>query len=149
MAHHRRIVVGVDDSASAQCALGWALRQAHWLRATVLVVTAWQEESLRPETERDRYRRLIDMQQRCIAEARATIDAAERPVIGRVLVHADPVTALRKAARKADLLVIGCSDTPLPSSVGAGLLASATPLVLISAPQLVVAPSERAVAAAV
>jgi nucleotide-binding universal stress UspA family protein len=163
MTHHR-IVVGVDGSAAAQSALQWALRQASWLNATVLVVTAWQEEgepeenvddrgeygaASRPHRLRDRFRSLTELQQRCIADARDSVAASERPVVGRVLMRADPVSALRNAARRADLVVVGCSDRPLPTSVGAALVKSGTALVLVSAPQLVIAPSEAAVAAAV
>ena len=36
-----RVVVGVDGSESSVRALQWAARQAHWLGATLEVVTAW------------------------------------------------------------------------------------------------------------
>ena len=36
-----RVVVGVDGSESSIRALRWAARQAHWMGATLEVVTAW------------------------------------------------------------------------------------------------------------
>jgi nucleotide-binding universal stress UspA family protein len=36
-----RVVVGVDGSEASKRALHWAARQAHWMGATLEVVTAW------------------------------------------------------------------------------------------------------------
>jgi nucleotide-binding universal stress UspA family protein len=36
-----RVVVGVDGSETSIRALQWAARQAHWMGATLEVVTAW------------------------------------------------------------------------------------------------------------
>ena len=40
--NERRIVVGVDGSASSKAALAWAVRQAHLTGAVVEAVTAWE-----------------------------------------------------------------------------------------------------------
>ena len=37
----KRVTVGVDGSESSIRALQWAARQAHWMGATLEVVTAW------------------------------------------------------------------------------------------------------------
>ncbi|GEM_PF-6013913 len=159
MAHRRhRLVVEVDGSAAAQSALEWALRQARWLDATVLVVTAWDTPAARrgapqnvgatvvggalAESPPERRRRVTALQQRCIAQARAAVGPRNLPVIGRELVSADPVTAVRQAGRRADMLVVGGGDRPLPNTVATGLRRSRVPVVVVTPPQLALDPVE-------
>ncbi|MFY1692411.1 universal stress protein [Plantactinospora sp. WMMB782] len=104
-----RIVVGLDGSAGARTALCWALREAARRSGTVLVVTAW------PDPAREVARRqgtlpadrlgLVAMQRARIATATAV--PTRPPPVLRMLVLADPVTALCHAAAAADLVVVG------------------------------------------
>jgi nucleotide-binding universal stress UspA family protein len=141
---HHRIVVGVDGSPASRAALEWAARQAASLHATVLVVTAWRVPTEGGPAERgwlvDQRRRLTDMQHECIAAVREAVGPDELPVIGRELILADPVVALRHAGRMADLVVIGGSQAARPTSVALRLAFTATPGTV---PLVVIAPSRQ------
>lgn len=138
--YHHRIIVGVDGSPGSRAALEWAARQAASLHATILMVTAWRVSTEDGPAERgwlmEQRRRITDMQHECIAALRARLEPDELPVIGRELILADPVTALRHAGRMADLVVIGGDEWPRPTSVALGLAfaatAGATPLVVVA-----------------
>ena len=137
----QRIVVGVDGSVAAQSALEWALRQARWIDATVLVVTAADSPAgagAAPESLPERRRRLTALQQRCIADARAAVGTRDLPVIGRELLSADPLTALRQVGRRADMLVVGGGDRPMPASMAARLRRTGLPVVVVTPPQVAV-----------
>lgn len=108
MVRHR-IAVGLDASEPARHALWWAVREAARSDGGVLVVTAWTaaQRATARETE-GLYAarlRLQHMQRQRIAEAVAGLDPA--PPIARMLVLAEPVTALCHAARFADVIALG------------------------------------------
>jgi nucleotide-binding universal stress UspA family protein len=109
-----RVVVGLDGSASAQCALRWAVQEAARRRAAVFVVTAVHPEDLVAG------RRRIERMQRD-AIAWALIDVPEPPVVGREIIVADPVMAICHAASIADVVVLGSDefDGLLPTSLAA------------------------------
>lgn len=124
IAQHR-IVVGVDGSPAAQAALNWAVREAVAVHSRLLVVTAWQLPIAGrrwPTSElRQEWRRRIDVQLTAIRTALAGVPVEQRPVVGRQLIMADPVTALRHAARLADLVVIGGTSRGRHTGVASGL----------------------------
>lgn len=121
----RRIAVGLDGGEPDRAALRWAVREATRTGSSLLVVTAW------PGPARARAREagglvagrqgLQRMQQSRLAEALAGLDSP--PPVARLLVLADPVTALCHAARFADLVVIGVRNRfgPRPDSIAASV----------------------------
>ncbi|MFY1670821.1 universal stress protein [Plantactinospora sp. WMMB334] len=104
-----RIVVGLDGSPGARAALEWAVRLAARRAGTVLVVTAWPDParavSRRLGGLRAERLALTRMQRARIAVALAGL--RHPPRVLRMLVLADPVTALCHAAATADLVVLG------------------------------------------
>lgn len=126
---HGRIVIGFDGSPAARRALDWAVHEAVRRSARVLVVTAYPPQS-HPEHPAGSSARVNDLlrlvraQREAINVAVAGLDA-ERPVIGRQVVIADPVVALRHAGTMADLLVLGVASRDGMSTSTAGRIAQA------------------------
>ncbi|MDG4787259.1 universal stress protein [Micromonospora sp. WMMD1102] len=115
-----RIVVGLDGSAGARTALGWAVREAARRSGTVLVVTAWPDPAREVARRRgtlpaDRLA-LVAMQRARIAAATAV--PRRPPQVLRMLVLADPVSALCHAAATADLVVVGAGPPGLQRRTG-------------------------------
>jgi nucleotide-binding universal stress UspA family protein len=101
-----RIVVGVDGSEGGRRALRWAVEQAQRMSGTVRAITAWHwgtnEAALlygpTPETIRaDAEKALADAVSGLHVAVPLTLEAIE----GR------PAAVLTRAARDADLLVVG------------------------------------------
>lgn len=99
----RRIVVGVDGSASSKAALAWAVSEAGLTGSVVEAVTAYHCFPM-PIHDID-YKRLA---QHILDGAIRDVARPGQPiqVIGRI-VEGDAATALLDIAAKADLLVIG------------------------------------------
>lgn len=121
----RHIAVGYDGSATSEQAVRWAVREAAGRDVMVLLITACPPPS--PATTPTGDERLSPMvrafsaQRAALARARAELpDGVRAPAAGTEVVPADPVTALCRAARQADLLVLG-------SDRGAGLDAQSIP----------------------
>ena len=106
----RRIVVGVDGSASSKAALAWAVRQAALTGAEVDAVCAWQIPAAFgygytmtvaiPDLEKAAVSEL----NQAIAEATGSAPEVEiRPLV----VQGNPAQALLDCAKGADLLVVG------------------------------------------
>ena len=111
--HVTRIVVGVDDSEGARCALRWAIEHAPALGADVQAVhafdfrPAWIDYDEGPDAiERWRQRAATtagNELHRVVAEV-----ADGREVrIQEIVLPSDPVTALVDQAHGAELLVVG------------------------------------------
>jgi nucleotide-binding universal stress UspA family protein len=103
-----RIVVGVDGSPASRRALRWALDQAALTGGVVNAVLAWQL----PPT--DAWFTLADLAERLAEQAEGTLAGAvaaevgDRPVtVETLVVEEHPVAALLRAAKGADLLVVG------------------------------------------
>ena len=105
------IVVGVDGTAVGDNALAFAAREASTRGESLTIVHAWLEPlAWQPESvpdvdfiesiERSR-RELLDDRVRRIAERHPGIQ------VDSLLVHGEPVIALREAARTATALVVG------------------------------------------
>jgi nucleotide-binding universal stress UspA family protein len=107
----RRIVVGVDGSAASICALSWAVDQARTRRAEVEAVHAWTV----PDMGADPLARAVADPDELEAQARRELclvvdgvdDAGLVAPVCRTLVQDDPATALLRAGKDADLLVVG------------------------------------------
>lgn len=111
-----RLVVGVDGSAAAAAALEWAVRRAAHDGDRLLVVTAWHPPRGAPGPELVAQRQAIIRMQRAQI-ARALIASGARPQVGTEIILADPVTALCHAGRAADLVVLGATGQPAPTSL--------------------------------
>ena len=108
-AKERRIVVGVDGSDSSKAALGWAMRQAKLAGGSVDAVIVWQFPATygwapypdgQPDLESDAKSVLV--------AAVAEVSAREPDVLVRpVVAEGHAAEALLRAARGADLLVVG------------------------------------------
>lgn len=122
-----KIVVGVDGSEGSKEALTWALRQAQLTGASIEVVIAWTAPIASygapfplPDGL-DLAADATDVAQNAVAEALAGIAGTSsaigpaRPQVTVTAVEGHPVAALLRAAKSADLLVVG--------SHGHGLLA--------------------------
>ena len=150
----RHIAVGYDGSAASEQAVRWAVREAAGRDVMVLLVTACPPPA--PPTVLTGDERLSSMvhafsaQRDALARARAELpDGVPAPVVGTEVVPADPVTALCRAARQADLLVLGSDrgtgldSGSVPGRVAARLSADRrhrqAPLVVIATPRDVTA----------
>lgn len=146
----RHIAVGYDGSAASEQAVRWAVREAAGRDVMVLLVTACPPPAPQTAlTSDDRLTPLVrafSAQRAALARARAELpDGVPAPVIGTEVVPADPVTALCRAARQADLLVLGSDQgagldaRSIPGRVAARLSADRrherAPLVVIAAPR--------------
>ncbi len=110
MAENRqpRIVVGVDGSEPSLAALRWALAQAELIGAIVQVVSAWDypvAAAWTPISDVGDLER--DCRETLCRAVVATIGTSMVPV-QRLVVRGHPAAMLLKAARGADLLVVGC-----------------------------------------
>ncbi|MEV4569733.1 universal stress protein [Nonomuraea sp. NPDC049419] len=107
---HRRIVVGYDGSEHARAAMEYAIEQARSRRAELHVVTAWQVPAFSPyavgysilleeivQAEPRRARELVEPWR----------DANPDLVVSDEQPCDHPVTALARAAKAADLVVVG------------------------------------------
>ncbi|WP_354638310.1 universal stress protein [Kitasatospora camelliae] len=104
----RRIVVGVDGSASSRAALRWALRQAGLVGATVEAVIAWEYPAVYGWGMT-----MVDVDAaayagKALAEAVAQETGPDGAVEVRERVECgNPAQVLLKAAEGAELLVLG------------------------------------------
>jgi nucleotide-binding universal stress UspA family protein len=105
----KRIVVGVDGSPSSMKALRWAIRQAKLTGAGVEAVTAWSYPSgygWAPSSEG-----AFDFEGdagKILVEALAEVSGiAPDVVVEPLVVHGHAADVLVRAAKGADLLVVG------------------------------------------
>jgi nucleotide-binding universal stress UspA family protein len=101
-----RIVVGVDGSQGCAAALAWAAGQARATGAALQLVAAWTRPMAFGKDARIEDDYWDDLATRAIEQA-----VQETGLVGlevdRLVVRANPVTALLEASREADLLVVG------------------------------------------
>jgi nucleotide-binding universal stress UspA family protein len=105
----RRIVVGVDGSASSKAALGWAIRQADLTGAMVDAVIAWHYPGEygypTPIADDANYEELAT---KVVTDTIAAVAGPDAPVeIRPRVVEGNPAMVLLRAAAGADLLVVG------------------------------------------
>ena len=105
----RRIVVGIDGSQPSRLALQWAARQAELTGATMEAIHAWDVPaviSIAPVAiELDVLEKAAEqVVAECVFEVRHAFPSL--PVRGRV-VQGNAASVLIRAARDADLLVVG------------------------------------------
>ena len=105
----RRIVVGVDGSPSSMAALRWSILQAELTGCAVEAVTAWRFPSsygFAPVTDR-----AADFEgdaRKILADALNDVSSVEPDVVVRSsVVEGHPAEVLVRAARRADMLVVG------------------------------------------
>jgi nucleotide-binding universal stress UspA family protein len=105
----RRIVAGVDGSDSSKAALRWAIHQAKLTGSTVDAVIAWHYPSTygwAPVS--DGVEDLKGSAEKALAEALGEVSGLEPEVPVRPqVIEGHPADVLLRAARGADLLVIG------------------------------------------
>jgi nucleotide-binding universal stress UspA family protein len=104
-----RIVVGVDGSPSSKAALRWAIRQAELTGGSVDAVTAWRYPAtygMAPVSEQ-----VIDLEGNAkgiLTEALAEVSTlAPRVIVRPRVTEGHAADVLLRAAREADLLVVG------------------------------------------
>jgi len=104
-----RIVVGVDGSPSSKAALRWAVRQAERTGAVVEAVTAWWYPTgygMAPTSDW-----AVDLErtaEKTLVEALAEVSGvAPDVVVSPRVAEGHPADVLLRAARGADLLVVG------------------------------------------
>jgi nucleotide-binding universal stress UspA family protein len=110
-AEGRRIVAGVDGSASSVEALRWAVRQAELTGSCVDAVIAWQYPAtavgfgwgaIADDTD------YAELAAKTVAEAISqAVDPATDVQVRLVVVHGYPAQVLTEHAAGADLLVVG------------------------------------------
>ena len=105
----RRIVVGVDGSPSSMTALRWAILQAELTGCAVEAVTAWRLPSRYGfAAVTDRATDFEGDARKILAEALNEVSSVEPDVIIRSsVVEGHPAEVLVRAAREADILVVG------------------------------------------
>lgn len=102
-----RIVVGVDGSEPAQEALRWAADEARRRHASVEVIHAWHQpvaSAVGFIGDDDPYQQAA---QQLLDAALEGVDATGIDAIDRKLVTGNAAGALVRAARRADLVVVG------------------------------------------
>ncbi len=137
----RRIVVGVDGSASAQRALQWAIDDARGTDAELDVVHAWHPSYLGTESYSivmmasvDAEKRAADLLSRSLAEADTGV-LANPP--SPILVQGGAIASLTEASQGADLVVVGSRGLgpvagPILGSVSQHLAGSADcPIIIV------------------
>lgn len=139
----RHIVVGVDGSAASGRALRWAVDQAAKSRAEVEAVHAWTV----PDMGTDRLAQALADPHELEVQARRELDVVVDGAgdgglvapVSRTLVRDDPASALVRAGKDADLLVVGCRGLGVegeaePGSVRRSVLRDAPcPVVVVPA----------------
>ncbi len=105
----RRIVVGVDGSPSSMAALRWAILHAELNGCAVEAVTAWRlPSSFGFTAAMDRAADFEGDARKILADALNEVSSVESDVIIRSSVVAGhPAEMLVRAARGADMLVVG------------------------------------------
>jgi nucleotide-binding universal stress UspA family protein len=105
--HERRIVAGVDGSASSKAALAWAIRQAGLTGAEVDAVIAWHYPAAygSPVPDDTDYSELAG---KVVTDAIAEVSATAGPVkITSKVVEGNAAEVLLRESAGADLLVVG------------------------------------------
>ncbi len=98
-----RMVVGVDGSAASIAALRWAAAEARRRGARLSVVVAYRHDmTLRPPLGTDAPHAATDVLSNALAAAAVPADSVETQIVDDT-----PAVALVRAARGADLLVLG------------------------------------------
>ncbi|HEX2381768.1 MAG TPA: universal stress protein [Acidimicrobiales bacterium] len=113
MDDERRVVVGIDGSPPARCALRWALAEAQLLDRTLEVLHAWREPAVLVPEEYDSA--LVEaghMDEAALKLIDRELDAvgADLPdtfPIERTEVHGFAARALVEASQRAELVVVG------------------------------------------
>jgi nucleotide-binding universal stress UspA family protein len=131
-----RIVVGVDGSRGSAAALAWAAGHARTTDATLELVAAWTRPMAFGKDAKIEEDYWDDLATRTVEQAvqDAGLDGIE---VHRIVLRANPVTALLEASREAALLVVGSHGHEgfpgaLLGSVCRNLSAHATcPLVIV------------------
>jgi nucleotide-binding universal stress UspA family protein len=107
------VVVGADGSPSARAARRWALDVARRRGCPLVVVHAWLLTSVHASSERHYVPSLQEYETECQAwldsEVQEALPDQEGVQVRTELFYSSPVTALREAAGKDDLLVVGRS----------------------------------------
>jgi nucleotide-binding universal stress UspA family protein len=105
----RRIVVGVDGSPSSMAALRWAILHAELTGCEVEAVTAWRLPSRYGfAAVTDRATDFDGDARKILADALNEVSSVEPDVIIRSsVVEGHPAEVLMRAARGADMLVVG------------------------------------------
>jgi nucleotide-binding universal stress UspA family protein len=110
MAEHKRLIVcGVDGSAAADRALGWALDEAKRRGCVLRVVSAWMwdgMEAMGVPASAEEARDLAEQRQHTALE-KALVSAGGPPEVERVLVRGRPSEVLTAASVGAEMLVLG------------------------------------------
>jgi nucleotide-binding universal stress UspA family protein len=105
----RRIVVGVDGSASSKAALAWAVKQARLTGATVGVVMAWEfPGNYGFPVPGLPYIDLAGIAAKVVADAIAEVSSPDEPVkIRSMVAEGNPAQVLLDASEGAETLVVG------------------------------------------
>jgi nucleotide-binding universal stress UspA family protein len=138
----RRIVVGVDGSASSNAALAWAVKQATLSGVVVEAVTAWEFPAaygyMMPLPGKVNF---ADIAAGVVADAIAEVSASDEQVkIRSVVAEGNAAQVLLDASEGAELLVVGSRGhggftEALLGSVGQHCVQHATcPVVVIREP---------------
>ncbi len=104
-----RVVVGVDGSAGAQCALRWAIDEARHHHAELLVVHVWQVPIFGspyapiPSIDLD----LLEEEARNLVDRMLAQEDTEGVTVERAAVSGSAAQTLVELAANADLLVVG------------------------------------------
>ncbi|MEV5986607.1 universal stress protein [Streptomyces sp. NPDC052051] len=104
-----RVVVGVDGSPSSHAALHWAVRYAGLIGASVDAVAAWELPGMygwsAPAVDADFDEEAA--RQELVQELRDVLGEQGAASVRALLVRGHPADVLLRAARQADLIVVG------------------------------------------
>ena len=106
--HQHRIVVGVDGTEGGRRALSWALHEAAARGGTVQAVMSWRWDTASPTASSDTVRAEAERVLRDdIAAQKAAAPPDAAVTVAAEVVEGRPADVLVRAARDADLLVLG------------------------------------------
>lgn len=123
-ASHRVIIVGVDDSAEAEAAAQWAVREAELRRDDVLLVHAYDVSSLPPGARAESFARGRQDRKALLDKVAGTLTVPPSMHLDQLIEMDDPGFLLPRLSAKGELTVLGQDHPALSGQMPLGHVAN-------------------------